>query len=71
MLKSLMVTQLTINRTVQRALAIQTWLNAKSETFTAMCGEEFTHKEVLLANIGAVIFIIILGVAGWLGGGAL
>jgi hypothetical protein len=66
-----MVTQLTINRTVQRALAIQAWLNAKSETFTAMCGEEFTHKEVLLANIGAVIFFIILGVAGKLEGGAL
>ena len=46
------------------------WLSAKSETFSSLCGEDFTHREVLLANLVAVAFIIIIGVAGWLEGGA-
>ena len=61
---------MTINRTAQRAQSFKEWLDAKSEMYSRLCGEEFTHKEVLLANVGAVIFIIILGVAGWLEGGA-
>ena len=47
------------------------WLNAKSETFSALCGEKFTHKEVLLAHAACVLLIVACGVAEWLGGGAL
>ena len=47
------------------------WLNAKSKTFSALCGEEFTHKEVLLAHAACVLLIMACGVAGWLEGGAL
>lgn len=47
------------------------WLGAKSKTFSALCGEEFTHKEVLLANAACVLLIVVCGVAEWLGGGAL
>ena len=50
------------------------WLSAKSETFTALCGTEgdvFTHGDVVKAHLGLLAFLIILGVAGWLEGGAL
>lgn len=47
------------------------WLGAKSKTFSALCGEDFTHKEVLLAHAACVLLIVACGVAEWLGGGAL
>ena len=47
------------------------WFNAKSDTFSALCGEDFTHKEVLLAHAACMLLIVICGVAGWLEGGAL
>ena len=47
------------------------WLNAKSKTFSALCGEDFTHKEVLLAHAACVLLIVACGVAGRLEGGAL
>ena len=53
---------------------LKQWWNAKSETFTQLCatekGETFTHGQVVLANLGVVLFLLILGVAGWLEGGA-
>ena len=53
--------------------SLKQWLAAKSETFTALCGSEgdvFTHGDVVLAHLGVLLFILILGVAGWLEGGA-
>lgn len=47
------------------------WLNAKSETFSALCGEEFTRKEVLIAHAACVLLVVACGVAEWLEGGAL
>ena len=47
------------------------WLGAKSDTFSALCGEDFTHKEVLLAHAACMLLIVICGVAEWLEGGAL
>ena len=47
------------------------WLGAKSKTFSSLCGEDFTHKEVLLAHAACMLLIVICGVAGWLEGGAL
>ena len=52
---------------------LKAWLSAKSETFTALCGTEgdvFTHGDVVKAHLGVLLFILILGVAGWLEGGA-
>ena len=50
------------------------WWNAKSVTFTRLFateeGEAFTHGQVVLAHLGVLLFILILGVAGWLEGGA-
>ena len=45
------------------------WLGAKSKTFSALCGEDFTHKEVLIAHAACMLLIVICGVAGWLEGG--
>lgn len=50
---------------------IKAWLSAKSETFSALCGEEFTHREVLIAHAACVLLVVACGVAEWLEGGAL
>ena len=50
------------------------WWNSKSETFSQLCateeGETFTRGQVVLANLGVLLFLVVLGVAGWLEGGA-
>lgn len=46
------------------------WLGAKSKTFSALCGEDFTHKEVLIAHAACALLIVACGVAEWLEGGA-
>ena len=47
---------------------LQAWWTAKSETFSDLCateeGETFTHGEVVLANLGAAAFILLLGIVG-------
>lgn len=35
------------------------WLRAKSETFSALCGEEFTHQEVIIAHAACVLLIVV------------
>lgn len=45
------------------------WLGANSKTFSTLCGEDFTHKEVLIAHAACMLLIMICGVAGWLEGG--
>ncbi|WP_036932206.1 hypothetical protein [Prevotella sp. HUN102] len=47
------------------------WLRAESKTFTALCGERFTHGEVLLAHLFLIAMIAACGLAEWLEGGAL
>ena len=50
------------------------WWDSRSETFSRLCateeGETFTHGQVVLANMGLLLFLVVLGVAGWLEGGA-
>ena len=45
------------------------WLNAKSETFSMLCGETFTHGEVLAAHAAVVVLLLACGLAEWLEGG--
>ena len=44
------------------------WWGSKSETFSQLCateeGETFTHGQVVLANVGVLLFLIVLGMAG-------
>lgn len=42
------------------------WLDAKSDTFSALCGEDFTHKEVLLAHAACMLLIVICGLSSYL-----
>lgn len=50
---------------------VSKWLDGKSETFSALCGETFTRREVLLTAAACMGLVLILGVAGWLEGGVL
>ncbi len=52
-------------------LTVKQWLSQKSETFSAICGETFTHGEVLLTHLGFVAVVILLLVAEWLEGGTI
>lgn len=47
------------------------WLGAQSKTFSALCGEDFTHKEVIIAHAALMLLIVVCGVAAWLEGGVL
>ena len=47
------------------------WFGAKSKTFSALCGEDFTHKEVIIAHAALMLLIVVCGVAAWLEGGVL
>ena len=42
------------------------WLNGKSESFSVLCGEDFTRKEVALAHLGFSLFVLVSIFAGWL-----
>ena len=62
---------LTINRATRRTLTIRQWLGRKNETFSSLCGEEFTNQQVLLAHLYCIALIALCCVAEWLKGGAL
>ena len=47
------------------------WLGAKSKTFSSLCGEDVTHKEVIIAHAALMLLIVVCGVAAWLEGGVL
>ena len=66
----------TPRRTIRQRLStisrhLNHWLHAESKTFTALCGERFTHKEVLLAHLFLIAMLVACMVAEWLEGGAL
>ena len=47
------------------------WINSESATFSLLCGERFTHKEVVLVHLFLVVLLAACIVAEWLEGGAL
>ncbi|MBQ4393613.1 MAG: hypothetical protein II826_10970 [Prevotella sp.] len=58
---------MTISCTAQRALVLQEWWNAKSQTFTALCGTEgdvFTHGDVVKAHLYLAAVLILIGIGG-------
>ena len=69
--KSIVMATLTINRTARRTLTIREWLGRKNESFSTLCGEEFTNQHVLLAQLYCIALIALCCVAEWLEGGAL
>lgn len=44
-----------------RGAAFKNWLNSKSETYSKLCGEDFTHREVVIMNAIILDFILVVG----------
>lgn len=40
------------------------WMRRNNMTFSAICGETFTNAEVVYTHIGAVVFLIVMGLVG-------
>lgn len=40
------------------------WMAKNNMTFSAICGETFTNREVVYAHLGLVVFLIVVGIAG-------
>ena len=40
---------------------IMNWMGKNNMTFSAVCGETFTNAQVVYTHIGAMVFLIVLG----------
>ena len=40
------------------------WMGRNNMTFSAIAGETFTNAEVVYTHIGAVVFLIVIGLVG-------
>lgn len=49
---------------MKKQSSFSSWLRKESKTYTALCGETFTHAEVLAANAVTVGMIAVAVVAG-------
>ena len=48
---------------------LKAWWNARSETFTALCGTEgdvFTHGDVVKTHLWLAVVVILIGIGGTL-----
>ena len=43
---------------------IKEWMGRNNMTFSSITGETFTNAEVVYTNLGLVVFMIVLGIAG-------
>ena len=43
---------------------IKNWMGKNNMTFSAIAGETFTNAQVVYTHIGAVVFLIVLGMIG-------
>lgn len=46
------------------ASSLSTWLNKESKTFSIICGERFTHAEVIMAHIVGLVMLAVAVVVG-------
>lgn len=46
------------------ASSLNTWLNKESKIFSIICGERFTHAEVIMTHIVALVMLAVAVVAG-------
>lgn len=44
--------------------SLNSWLRKESKTFSILCGESFTHTEVLAMNAVTLLMIVVAVVAG-------
>ena len=61
-------------RTMSWSEAIGEWLDMESKSFTALCGESFTHAEVIVTGFLSLCLVptvcLCVYIASWLAGGA-
>ena len=43
---------------------IKNWMSRNNMTFSAICGETFTNAQVVYTHVGAVVFLIVIGLIG-------
>ena len=46
------------------ASSLITWLSKESKTFSIICGERFTHAEVIMTNIAGLVMLAVAVAAG-------
>lgn len=46
------------------AFSLSTWLSKESKTFSIICGERFTHAEVIMAHIVGLVMLTVAVVMG-------
>ena len=46
------------------ASSLNTWLSKESKTFSIICGERFTHAEVIMAHIVGLVMLAVAVVMG-------
>lgn len=46
------------------AFSLNTWLSKESKTFSIICGERFTHAEVIMAHIVGLVMLTVAVVMG-------
>ena len=45
----------------------QKWMRKNNMAFSAIAGETFTNAEVVYTHVGAVVFLMVLGIIGKFG----
>lgn len=43
---------------------IKNWMGRNNMTFSAIAGETFTNAQVVYTHVGAVVFLIVIGLIG-------
>lgn len=46
-----------------RLAGLRNWWNEKSEMWSRLCGDEYTHGEVVVVNVIAVLMMLVVGLA--------
>lgn len=46
---------------------IRNWMEAKSETFSSLCGESFTHGEVISVHAGMLAMLLMGALVNYIG----
>lgn len=49
---------------MKKIASSHTWLNKESKTFSIICGERFTHAEVIMTNIAGLVMLAVAVAAG-------
>ena len=62
--KSSKSTTIKITDMKKTASSLNSWLSKESKTFSIICGERFTHAEVIMAHIVGLVMLAVAVVMG-------